>query len=106
MLLYEKQVVIELMGLTNVVEGAIHSKFSYTVENCKGLNTASGLGVTSPLKRASIAGGIFGVVVSVGVSVTEGVSVMVGVSVIVGDNVMDGTGEIVGVRDGVGEGGK
>ena len=92
--------------MTKVVEGATHSKLSYTVENCKGLKTASGFGVISLLNSASIAGGTYGVDVIVGVSVTEGVSVMVGVKVIVGDNVMVGIVVMVGVRDWVGEGGK
>lgn len=105
-MLYEKQAVIERMGLTKVVEGATHSKFSYAVENCKGLKTASGLGVTRLLKSASMAGGMNGVGVIVGVSVTDGVSVIVGVNVMVGDNVMVGIRVIVGVKEGVSEGGK
>ena len=92
--------------MTKVVEGATHSKFSYTVENCKGLKTASGLGVTTPLNRASMAGGIYGVDVTVGVSVMDGVFVIVGVNVMVGDKVMVGMSVMVGVSEGVGEGGK
>ena len=70
------------------------------------VKTASGLGVTSPLNKDSIATGKNGVRVGVGVSETEGVNVIVGGTVIVGVNVMVGVGVIVGVMDGVGDGGK
>ncbi len=74
--------------------------------NWIGLNTALGFGVTSLSKSASIASGMNGVGVMVGVSVVDGVFVMVGLSVIVGESVMVGLSVIVGVNVTVGEGGK
>ncbi len=74
--------------------------------NCRGLNTAFGAGVTSLWNNASIAGGINGVGVIVGVSLTDGVFVIVGESVMVGDNVIVGESVIEGVIVIVGEGGK
>lgn len=68
-------------------------------------NTASGLGVTGPVNKASIALGKNGVVVGEGVSVTDGVLVKVGVVVIVGVSVIVGVNVIVGVMDGVNDGG-
>ena len=78
------------------------SKF---VENWIAPKTASGLGVTGPVNKASMALGKNGVVVGEGVSVTEGVLVNVGVSVIVEVSVIVGVNVMVGVSDGVGEGG-
>ena len=56
--------------------------------------------------RLSMAKGIWGVGVKVGVSDMDGVGVIVGVSVIVGVVVIDGVSVIVGVRVIVGVGGK
>jgi hypothetical protein len=56
--------------------------------------------------RLSIANGIWGVCVRVGVSDMDGVGVIVGVSVILGVVVIDGVSVIVGVRVIVGVGGK
>ncbi len=82
------------------------ARFEQFLVNWSGLKTALGFGVTSLLNNASIAGGIKGVGVMVGVSLTEGVNVIVGVSVIVGERVIVGESVIVGVREAVGEGGK
>lgn len=68
--------------------------------NCRGLKTASGLGVVVDKNWVSTTGGIEGVLV------IEGVSVIVGVSEIVGVRVIVGVSVIVDVRVGVGEGGK
>ena len=81
-------------------------KFEQSSVNCSGLNTAAGFGVTLLSNNASIAGGMNGVGVIVGVSVTAGVYVIVGESVMVGDRVIVGESVIVGVNEAVGEGGK
>lgn len=68
------------------------------------LKTASTGGVSVPVNLPSIARGIWGVGVIVGVFDSEGVSVIVGESVILGVREMVGVGVIEGVIVGVGEG--
>ena len=70
------------------------------------VKTASGLGVTTPSNRDSIATGKKGVVVNVGVSETDGVKVWLGTGDRVGVNVIVGVIVIVGVNVTVGDGGK
>lgn len=67
---------------------------------------ASGLGVTVLSNLASIANGIEGVGVIVGVFETRGVNVTVGLSVMVGVKLIVGVSVIVGVNVGVWVGGK
>lgn len=67
----------------------------------RSLNTASEGGVTKPVNWASIAMGICGVGVIVGVRECSKVGVIDGVQVMVGVRVIDGTGEIVEVGEGV-----
>jgi hypothetical protein len=69
-------------------------------ENCIGLNTEAGFGVTTLVIWIKRSCGNSGVGEIAGVNVIVGVSVMVGVSVIVDVSV------IVGVRVTVGDGGK
>ena len=92
-------------GRTKTVFGSRALTPSKTVENWIAVKTASGLGVTGPANKASIATGKKGVGVKVGVSETKGVGVSEGVNVIVGDKVMVGVRVIVGVSEAVGEGG-
>ena len=70
------------------------------------LKTASAGGVSVPVNLPSMAKGICGVGVTVGVSVSEGVSVIVGDSVMLGVSEIVGVGVIEGVIVGVGEGSK
>ena len=74
--------------------------------NCSGLKIASGLGVTTLANEASIAGGMNGVDVDVGVSEMAGVFVIEGVSVMEGVREIVGVLVMVGVRLGVVDGGK
>ena len=91
-----KQVHIsERIGLTKVVEGATHSKFSYTVENYRGLKTHPG-GSDNTIKERFDGWGDVRCGRDGRRIVTEGVSVIVGVNVMVGDNVIVGTVVIVG----------
>lgn len=69
------------------------------------LKTTSAGGVRFPSNWASIASGICGVGVMVGVLETSGVSVTVGVGEIVGERVIVGVVVMLGVIVGVAEGG-
>ncbi|HBY07173.1 MAG TPA: hypothetical protein DEH22_05080 [Chloroflexi bacterium] len=68
------------------------------------LKTASAGGVSVPMNLPSIASGMCGVGVMVGVLLSAGVSVMVGERVMLGVNEIVGVGVIEGVMVGVGEG--
>jgi hypothetical protein len=91
---------MRLIGLMNSTAGSIAWLSLILLENNNGLNTAPGLGVTTPVKPLSTANGTWGV------SVMDGVSVIVAVRLIVGVRLMVWVNVIVGVSVTVGDGGK